>query len=137
MTHPLKFLLNSQLTNKQAQQAQQTGGFTLIELLVAMIIAALVLTPLLGFMINILDTDRKEQAKAASQQEVQNAMDYIAEDLNKAVFIYDAEGLESIDAQLPAAPNNTIAAPVLVFWKRDIRTNIAPFDGTQTNPDND
>jgi len=28
-----------------------------------MILAALVITPLLGFMLNIMDTDRKEQAK--------------------------------------------------------------------------
>jgi len=60
MINPLRFLFNNKL--KASNLTQAPGGFTLIELLVAMILAALV-TPLLGFMLNIMDTDRKEQAK--------------------------------------------------------------------------
>jgi len=55
------FFFNNKL--KASNLTQAPGGFTLIELLVAMILAALVITPLLGFMLNIMDTDRKEQAK--------------------------------------------------------------------------
>jgi len=61
MINPLRFLFNNKL--KASNLTQAPGGFTLIELLVAMILAALVITPLLGFMLNIMDTDRKEQAK--------------------------------------------------------------------------
>lgn len=101
-------------------------GFTLIELLVAMVMAVLVITPLLGFMINILDTDRKEQAKTNLEQDIQSALDYISQDLEQAIYIYDADGIygksaDSINgilSQLPSAPTGKTQVPVLVFWKR-------------------
>jgi len=71
---------------------QKSGGFTLTELLVAMLLVALVLTPLLTFMLNIMDSERKEQAKTTSEQEL-SALDYIAGDLEQAVYIYDDDGL--------------------------------------------
>ncbi len=100
---------------------KKTAGFTLIELLVGMIIAVLVITPVLGFMLNILQTDRREQAKTNTEQDIQAAADFITRDLQQSVFIYDAQGLygtgaDGIKAQLPTVPNGE---PVLVFWKRD------------------
>ncbi|MEW5859529.1 MAG: hormogonium polysaccharide secretion pseudopilin HpsC [Cyanobacteriota bacterium] len=136
MMNLLKFLLFSQLKRSQLAQ-KKNGGFTLIEVLVAMILAALVIGPLLGFMVNILDSDRKEQAKAASEQEIKAALDYIAQDLSQAVYIYDAAGLNNpstaatpgIRDQIP--PIKTVGAcdalatckPVLVFWKRKLLTS--------------
>jgi prepilin-type N-terminal cleavage/methylation domain-containing protein len=119
---------------KHSKQVKQDSGFTLIELLVAMILAVLVITPLLGFMINILDTDRREQAKTTSEQEVQTALDYISRDLQQALYIYDADGLtrdsntdptlSGIKNQLPPAKTavgcsaTVQCQPVLAFWKR-------------------
>ncbi len=124
----IKFLLGIQIKRSKLVQER---GFTLIELLVAMIIAVLVITPLLGFMINILNTDRQEQAKANSEQEIQTALDYISRDLQQAVYIYDATGIDQqavyiydatgIDAiknQLPS-PTADDRVPVVVFWKRE------------------
>lgn len=97
------------------------GGFTLIELLVAMIVAVLIIAPLLRFMITVLDTDRKEQAKTTSEQEIQAAIDYIARDLEQAVYIYDDSGIHNEIPPLAGTtgcnPNNN-CKPVLVFWKR-------------------
>lgn len=126
----LRFLLTIRL--KRSQLAQKNGGFTLIEVLVAMILAALVIGPLLGFMVNILDSDRKEQAKAASEQEIKAALDYIAQDLSQAVYVYDEAGLNQISTAVPPGiadqipPTKAVGAcdalakckPVLVFWKR-------------------
>ncbi len=132
--------LLTKLLKKAPKQANP--GFTLIELLVAMIIATLVITPLLGFMVNILNSDRIEQAKATSEAEIQAAIDYIAQDLEQAVYIYNADGLENastatspgIKNQIPpvatapgcgkATPN---CFPVLVFWKRETEENILPI----------
>ncbi|OUL37621.1 Prokaryotic N-terminal methylation motif domain protein [Nostoc sp. T09] len=111
----IKFLLGIQIKRSKFIQER---GFTLIELLVAMIIATLVITPLLGFMVNILNTDRQEQAKASSEQEIQTALDYISRDLQQAVYIYDATGIDAIKNQLPD-PSATDRVPVLVFWKRE------------------
>lgn len=139
MIDSFKWLLSSQL--KRSKLTKKTGGFTLIELLVAMILAFLVITPLMGFMLNIIDTDRREQAKATSEQEIQSALDYIAQDLEQAVYIYDAVALNnnSTDttpgiknqippvAEAPGCQSTTpTCVPVLVFWKRELRPNVLP-----------
>ncbi|MBH8563848.1 prepilin-type N-terminal cleavage/methylation domain-containing protein [Nostoc sp. CENA67] len=111
-----KWFFNQYL--KHFQDKRESGGFTLIELLVALILAALVITPLLGFMITIMDNDRKEQAKATSEQEIKAALDYIARDLEQAIYIYDADGIAAIRSQLPKNDQQTNYFPVLVFWKR-------------------
>ena len=130
---------------------QPPQGFTLIELLVAMILAVLVLTPLLGFMVNILNNDRQEQAKATSEQEIQAALDYIAQDLEQAVYIYDADGLNNnstdnppgIRDQIPPIAKNpncsdaTTCVPVLVFWKRELKNQALQVTGSTSNQKND
>lgn len=132
----LKFILTVRL--KKFELRIDTSGFTLIELLVAMIMAVLIITPLMTFMIDILQTDRRESAKADTEQEMQTAYDYIARDLQQAFYIYDADGitrdrntrtpaLSGIRNQIPpvkSAPgcNNTATCqPILVFWKREFK----------------
>lgn len=139
----LKFILRTQL--KRSGIHKTISGFTLIELLVAMILAVLIITPLLTFMINILNTDNKEQAKAATEQEIKSALDYMSRDLEQAVYIYDADGLtrnsnttditqSGIKDQIPpVAPatggcessNASNCQPILVFWKREYISNSA------------
>ena len=142
MSSVLRFILSSQL--KHSRQVQQVGGFTLIELLVGMIMAFLIITPLLGFMINILDTDRKEQAKINSEQEIQTALDYISRDLQQAVYIYDANGLtknsntdptlSGIKDQIPVGCDTTkkgnFCQPILVFWKREFLKDAITISST-------
>lgn len=133
MINSLRTLLAHKLKNNKPKLNH--GGFTLIELLVAMIVAVLIIAPLLRFMITIVDTDRKEQAKATSEQEIQAAIDYIARDLEQAVYIYDKSGVQrnnnnqnhtqsGIQDQIPPFANEIDGCnednctPVLVFWKR-------------------
>jgi prepilin-type N-terminal cleavage/methylation domain-containing protein len=153
----LKFFLLTRLTNRKKTISSQ--GYTLIELLVAMIIAVLVISPLLGLAVNLLQTDRQEQAKATSEEELQLAADYIARDLKQAVYIYDGEALENnniptdgaasgIKNQIPplggvgglfkGCETENLCQPVLAFWKRKPFTDILPQGGTTnctTNPD--
>lgn len=138
MINPLKFRLINQL--QHYKQGQTTKGFTLIELLVAIILAALVITPLLGFMINILSTDRQEQAKATSEQDIRSAIDYIAQDLEQAVYIYNQDGLSAIGIQDQLPPSVATGVngcdnsgsgscePILVFWKREIKPDVIPIN---------
>lgn len=128
MMRTLKFLLRSQL--KHSKIVQSVSGFTLIELLIAMILAVLVITPLLGFMISVMNTDRQEQAKTTSEQEIQTALDYIARDLQQAIYIYDAAGVDAIRNELPS-PTSTDRVPVLVFWKRELINQALTVTGTQ------
>lgn len=148
MISPLKFLLANQL--KRPRKQHKTGGFTLIELLVAVILAFLILAPLLGFMINIMETDRKEQAKASSEQELKAALDYMAEDLRQAVYIYDANGLDAtngIGNEIPPAVTAGVSGcnnsspnqctPVLVFWKREQKRNVIRIGSSGSCPADD
>lgn len=127
MTRLLKFLLTYRLKTSQPQC--QKGGFTLIELLVGLILAFLIITPLLGFVVNMINTDRREQAKAASEQEIQAALDYIARDLDQSFFIYDRWGLDQIKTKLPKVEDidaDATGEPVLVFWKRKFLSKALP-----------
>lgn len=117
---PIKFLLSKYI---KRPKFIRDAGFTLIELMVASIMAVLVITPLLGFMVNILNTDRQEQAKASSEQEIQAAIDYITRDLQQAIYIYDATGIDAIKTELPSS-NATDRVPVLVFWKREFLNDV-------------
>ena len=116
MREAIQSIFRSQ--QKGSGSAQKTKGFTLIELLVAIILAALVITPLLGFMVNLLATDRREQAKSTTEQELQSALDYIARELEQAVYIYDGEGLHGTGDN-GIADNLTLdGEPLLAFWMR-------------------
>lgn len=104
------------------------SGFTLIELLVAALIASLMVAVMMGFLVGVLDSDRKETVKTNAQEELQAAIGYIADDLQESIYIYGAEALAGINAQLPHSqsgagnecnPSGTnTCTPILVFWKR-------------------
>lgn len=144
----LRFLLTHQL--KRSRQKPQTAGFTLIELLVGLVLAVLVITPLLGFMVNLLDTERREEAKVTTDQEIQTALDYIARDLEQAIYIYDATGLALLTgnysnttcgggggggcSQLPAGADKL---PVLAFWKRQFLPKVVPAGFVPCDPNVD
>jgi len=116
----------------------KTSGFTLIELLVSMLIAGIIISTLLAFTINIMEQDRREQAKVESQGEVQAALNYISDDLQEAIYIYNSDGLTKLTTDTAAVPANPSAVPptaaipaipaplpsfanstpILVFWKR-------------------
>jgi prepilin-type N-terminal cleavage/methylation domain-containing protein len=117
--------------NQRYRLNGQVRGFTLIELLIASVIGVLIVGTMMTFVFSVADTDRQEQAKATSQEEIQSALSYIATDMREAVYIYDADGLNSkttfpnspgIGDGLPfyAAASNSTGVPVLVFWKRYI-----------------
>jgi type II secretory pathway component PulJ len=115
----LKFLLSSKF--KTQKRPQKKGGFTLIELLVGLALAFLIITPLLGFVVNTMTSDRQEQAKAASEQEIQTALDYISRDVSQAIFIYDGLGVQSLVSNSSLPKPSGDSTPVLVFWKREIK----------------
>ena len=113
---------------------RSSSGFTLIELLVSIVISSIVLGSLLSFMTNMLTSERREQAKSTSEQEIQLALDYISRDLQEAIYIYDADGVQAIADQLPHA-REVDKFPVLVFWKPTFLAQDRPItaiDGTTT-----
>ena len=138
MLKPTNFLLKGWM--KFSRVTNRDHGFTMMELLIGLVMAFLVLTPLFGLMSSIMNTDKKEQAKTSSEQELQIAMDYITRDLQQAVYIYGSQGVTSnysataassgIKDSLPTVANGV---PVLVFWKRELVSNVVPTIATATD----
>ena len=130
MNNLLRSLFKIQnLTRKKPNQS--VSGFTMIELMVGAILAFLIITPMMGFVISILEDDSREGLKAITDQEVNTAADYIAEDLGQARYIYDNQalndnGANSIKDQIPQVTNGT---PILVFWKRRRLSESLPVVG--------
>ena len=113
----LRVLLKSQHQRNRSEPAQTDKGMTLVELLVGAIMAFLIITPMFAFVVDMLNTDRREQVKSNTEQDLQAAVDFIAQDLSQAIYIYDGKGIGAIRSQLPA-PTDNDKSPILVFWKR-------------------
>ncbi len=122
-----RLLLKTQHPRNRSGPAQTDKGMTLVELLVGAIMAFLIITPMLAFVVDMLNTDRREQVKSNTEQDVQAALDFIAQDLSQAIYIYDNAGITAINTpttQLPSPANGT---PILVFWKRQQIKNAVPL----------
>ena len=130
----LRLLLKSQHQKNRSDRAQTDKGMTLVELLVGSIMAFLIITPMLGFVVDMLNTDRREQVKSNTEQDIQAAVDFISQDLSQAIYIYDQAGITAINptTKLPPAPANTTGTPILVFWKRQQIKNSVPVNATLT-----
>ncbi|VXD25479.1 conserved hypothetical protein [Planktothrix serta PCC 8927] len=128
-----QFILKVKPKKSRIKTQEAISGMTMIELLVGTVIAFLIITPLMGFVIGLLNDDSRESAKATTEQELQSALDFIAEDLSQAIYIYgnddpdtvEVEGVEAIKTQLPATGD-----PILVFWKRQIMRESIPTVST-------
>ncbi|MGB7895021.1 MAG: hormogonium polysaccharide secretion pseudopilin HpsC [Microcoleus sp.] len=134
----LRLLLKTQHPRNRSKQDQTEKGMTLVELLVGAIMAFLIITPMLGFVVDMLNTDRREQVKSNTEQDLQAAVDFIAQDLSQAIYIYDQKGINAINnstlatsGKLPAPANGT---PILVFWKRQQLKNSVPIYNNAAKP---
>ncbi|CAD5925288.1 hormogonium polysaccharide secretion pseudopilin HpsC [Planktothrix agardhii] len=120
----LQFLVKSRFKNNPIKKPPSIRGYTMIELLVGMVMAFLIITPLMGFVLNLLDDDRKEGVRATTDQELQSAMDYIQEDLRQAFYVYDRTGVQDINED--DGIKQADRTPILVFWKRKIEEDSRP-----------
>jgi len=102
----------------------------MVELLVATIMSFLIITPILAFAVNILESDVREQAKASTELELQSAMDYIQQDISQAYYIYDGAGVKEVQDQLYYKDDLVNKIPVLVFWKRELAKNAIDVTAT-------
>jgi type II secretory pathway pseudopilin PulG len=131
----LRLLLKNQHRQNRSKQAQTEKGMTLVELLVGAIMAFLIITPMIGFVVDMLNTDRREQVKSNTEQDLQAAVDFIAQDLSQAIYIYDKKGILAVkNGTTGKFPAPTNATPILVFWKRQQIKNSVPINPTKGVP---
>ncbi|MBE9187549.1 hypothetical protein IQ270_23600 [Microcoleus sp. LEGE 07076] len=131
----LRLLLKSQHQKNRSHPTQTEKGMTLVELLVGAIMAFLIITPMLAFVVDMLNTDRREQVKANTEQDIQAAVDFIAQDLNQAIYIYDNDGITALKNK-NFIPQQADRTPILVFWKRQIQPNALPVIPTAADTPN-
>jgi len=136
MNSLLRLLLKSQHQRNRSGPAQTEKGMTLVELLVGSIMAFLIITPMLAFVVDMLNTDRREQVKSNTEQDIQAAVDFIAQDLSQAIHIYDNNPTTGIPELITRnfIPAGADRIPILVFWKRQIIRNAIPVDNSVTEP---
>jgi type II secretory pathway pseudopilin PulG len=153
MINFIKVLLKHPIRSSPAKfdQNYQVKGMTMIELLVGTIIAFIVITPLMGMVLGLLNDDQRESAKANTEEEIQSALDYIGEDVSQALYIYvpkkqektssgttiTTDEIQSLIASsfLPKTGTPDNEKPVLVFWKRKLVEDAVPVDSTKLPKD--
>lgn len=107
----------------QTTRSRTASGFTLTELLVTIIIGGIAITGLLAAMVELLNADQQEALREETQQEMQTALSFIAEDLRESVYIYDGSQLRGSPAV--AVPYDTlpsfssVGTPIIAFWKAE------------------
>lgn len=138
MKNLFRLLYKTQLKRNAAQPDKINSGMTMLELLVGTIMAFLILTPMLSFVVDMLNTDRREQVKANTEQDVQAAASFIAQDLSQAVRIYNRSEITTLLGNSP--PPISVSGgstPILVFWKRQIIKDAVPVKGCTPDANND
>jgi type II secretory pathway pseudopilin PulG len=108
---------------------RKNAGFTLLELLIATLMAVLLITALLNFVVDLMQTERQEYARNETQREMQMALDFIVNDLREAAYIYNNEELNNQARGVEGSPIRPLreflptfpqgAEPILAFWKPD------------------
>lgn len=115
------------------RQRSKSAGFTLIELLVSIIIGSLITIALLGLVVQLTETNQRDAGRSQIQQDMQAAIDYIAQDLRESVFVYNGECLQGnggicpgVVNYIPAEMRSGTRTPVLALWRTDpLPPNIA------------
>jgi prepilin-type N-terminal cleavage/methylation domain-containing protein len=106
---------------RQVYHSKTTSGFTLTELLATILIAGIAMTGLLAAMVELLQTDQQEAIREEIQQEMQNALSFIAEDLREAVYVYDGTQIRNSKAiPYDSLPDfSSVGTPIVAFWKAE------------------
>jgi type II secretory pathway pseudopilin PulG len=119
-----KFSFLSQLWS--VNRYKKNAGVSITELLVAMVVAGIAITGLLAAMVELLQTDQREAAREETQQSIQTALDFIAEDLRESVYVYDGTQRRGADGSGPLhyiydyLPDfSSVGTPILAFWKTE------------------
>jgi prepilin-type N-terminal cleavage/methylation domain-containing protein len=114
MFHSLRLSLLS------SRNQRSTHGFTLVELLVVLLIGGAIISGLLYLAVELLTADNRESTRTETQRDLQNALDFMSNELREAIYIYP----DVIDPDTNAAfdffpvANPEFGNPVLAFWKQ-------------------
>lgn len=122
----LKNILKNYL---KSRQTKNHAGFTILEVLMAISVGSIVTYGMLALVVNLLGTDQRETAKSQTQAEMDQALDYIATEMQQAVYIYEGDCLGTNEIKNDDGSTKCVGlansidfdsaevTPVLAFWK--------------------
>ncbi len=127
------FIINRQLLYKIAdlflkrkvpRTTRLSGGFTLTELLVTIIIGGLIITSITAIMTDIVRASKEEEVRNNTQRDMKKALDFIAADLEEAVYIYTGDRIRNNQGSVKSLTShfnvNSNYEIVLAFWKPEL-----------------
>lgn len=108
-----------------------SAGFTLIELLISALIAGLIVSGLLGIVVELVSTNRRELARSETMRDMGIATEFMSNELREAVYVYTGnclwEGKNEpgnteycpglFGKKYLKAPDESL--PLVAFWKLD------------------
>ncbi|WP_143473063.1 PilW family protein [Limnothrix sp. PR1529] len=133
LPHGLAFLgkRKSAIQNRQLDSTQ-TSGFTLIELLISALIAGLIISGLLGIVVELVSTNRRELARSETMRDMGIAAEFMSNELREAIYVYTGKCLwegQSSPGQTDYCPGlfggdgglepPKDSLPLIAFWKLD------------------
>ena len=80
-----------------------------------MLVAGIVVSGLLYLVVELLQIDRREAALTQTQQDMQRALDYIADDIREAVYVYSDPATVVSSDKVQDLPSGS--RPILAFWR--------------------
>jgi type II secretory pathway pseudopilin PulG len=133
LTHGLAFLGKRKGTIHNRQlDSTQTSGFTLIELLISALIAGLIISGLLGIVVELVSTNRRELARSETMRDMGIAAEFMSNELREAIYVYTGKCLwegQSSPGQTDYCPGlfggdgglepPKDSLPLIAFWKLD------------------
>lgn len=117
-----------------SKQRQRLKGFTLLELLISVVIAGIAVSGLLYVVVELTKADKRETNLDQVQRDMNRAIEFIADDLQEAVYVYtNPQQMATQLALDPKFPDATGEVPVLAFWRIDpIETGLPTCASTMT-----
>jgi len=122
----------SRLANKPRLVETETAGFTLIELLISALIAGLIVSGLLGIVVELVSTNRRELARSETMRDMGIAAEFMSNELREAIYVYTGKCLwegQSSPGQTDYCPGlfggdgglepPKDSLPLIAFWKLD------------------
>jgi len=109
--------------HRHSAAPKKQGGFTLTELLVVIAIAGVIVSALMGLVVELIGTEQRESSRTETQRSMQLALNYITSELEQAIYIYDADPHPVVGASqpsymsfLPEKFEDEDYRPVVAFW---------------------
>ncbi len=108
-------------------------GFTLIEVLAVTVAGSIIFSGLMLLLNNLIQENQKQNAESVTQKSMTRAINYIKDDLQASVYIYNGSSLENLLDYLPFTASSQTVVPILAFWKLET----LPYSSSDTLPDCD